>query len=327
MKIGKLPESVLKRTVFKQLHTKRPEVLFGAGVGEDCAAIQLAEDEIFVLSTDPITGTAKDIGHLAILVTLNDLATTGAEPVGVMMTLLLPERIREVHIKKMIEQMEAQCRKYNVQIMGGHTEVTKVVTQPVISITGVGKVKKGQFIETGNAQIRDDIVVTKWVGLEGTSIIAKEKEEQLLSYYNKELVETAKNFDQYLSVISEAATAVKFGIHAMHDVTEGGIFGALWEMAEASGIGLEVDLHKIPIKQETVEICNYFEINPYELISSGSMLIATSDGVTLVRELEKAGIHSAIVGKATKGKDRIVYNGEETRYLEPPKTDEIYQVV
>ena len=91
MKIGKLPESVLKRSVFKQIHTRRPEVVLGAGVGEDCAAIKLAEDETLVMSTDPITGTAKDIGTLAIQITVNDLASAGAEPVGVLLTVLLPE--------------------------------------------------------------------------------------------------------------------------------------------------------------------------------------------------------------------------------------------
>jgi hydrogenase expression/formation protein HypE len=120
---------------------------------------------------------------------------------------------------------------------------------------------------------------------------------------------------------------VKSGVSAMHDVTEGGIFGALWEMAEASGVGLEIDLKKIPIRQETVEICEFFGLNPYQLISSGSMLMATEDGNRLVSDLEKSGIHAVVVGKATEGNDRVLLNGEERRFLEPPKTDEIYQVM
>ena len=113
----------------------------------------------------------------------------------------------------------------------------------------------------------------------------------------------------------------------MHDVTEGGIFGALWEMAEASGVGLEIDLKKIPVRQESIEICEYFGINPYELISSGSMLIAASDGNMLVRNLEKEGIPAAVVGKAMEGNDRILINDGEVRFLEPPKTDELYKVL
>lgn len=326
MKIGKVPENVLKRSVFKQIHTKRPEVVLGAGVGEDCAAIKLAADETLVMSTDPITGAVKDIGTLAIQVTVNDLASAGAEPVGVLLTVLLPESIREAKLRAMMEQVEAACAKAGVQVMGGHTEVTAVVNQPVITVCGVGKVKDGKIISTAGARPGMDILVTKWIGIEGTSIIAKEHEEELLARFSTSFIEQAKGLDVYLSVLSEAAVAVRSGVSAMHDVTEGGIFGALWEMAEASGVGLEIDIKKIPIRQETVEICEFFGINPYQLISSGCMLMAAEDGNMLVRELEKAGIPAAVIGKATEGNDRVLLNEDERRFLEPPKTDELYRV-
>lgn len=328
MKIGKVPENVLERSVFKQLHTKRPEVLMGAGIGEDCAAVKLAEDEVFVLSTDPITGTAKDIGRLAIQITVNDLASSGAEPVGVLLTILLPPEAKESHLKKIMEQMEEACAAAKVQIMGGHTEVTTVVNQPVVTVCGVGKVKEGKLVLTSGARPGMDIVVTKWIGIEGTSIIAKEKEEELKTRFSASFVDKAKELDVYLSVLSEAAVAVNSGVSAMHDITEGGIFGALWEMAEASGIGLDIDVKKIPIRQETIEICEFYGINPYRLISSGSMLMATEDGNKLVRELEKAGINAVVIGKATEGKDRMIRKDEEEHsFLERPKTDELYQVL
>ncbi len=327
MKVGKVPEAVLKRSVLKQIRTNRPEVLLGASVGEDCAAVALQEDEMFVLSTDPITGTVKDIGHLAIQITLNDLASAGAEPIGVMLTFLLPEKLSEAKLRTMMEQAEAAAHAANVQIMGGHTEVTRVVNQPVISVVGVGKAKKGRLISTAGARPGMDVIVTKWVGLEGTSIIAKEKEEELLTRYPQALVDAAKEFDAYLSVLPEAAVAVESGVSAMHDVTEGGIFGALWEMAESAGVGLEIDLKKIPIRQETVEVCEFFDINPYELISSGSMLMAASDGNGLVRALAAANIPAVCVGKVTEGNDRVLLSGEERRFLEPPKADELYKVV
>lgn len=326
MKIGKVPENVLKRSVFKQLHTKRPEVVLGAGVGEDCAAVKLEADETLVLSTDPITGTAKDIGTLAIQITVNDLASAGAEPIGVLLTILLPEKIREIKLREMMEQIEEACAKAGVQVMGGHTEVTAVVNQPVVTVCGVGKVKDGRIISTAGARPGMDILVTKWIGIEGTSILAKEHEEELLGRFSAPFIQKAKDLDVYLSVLSEAAVAVRSGVSAMHDVTEGGIFGALWEMAEASGVGLEIDIKKIPIRQETVEICEFFSINPYQLISSGCMLMAASDGNLLVRELEKAGIPAAIIGKATAGNDRVLQNGDEQRFLEPPKTDELYHI-
>lgn len=327
MKVGKVPENVLKRSVIRQLHTKRDEVLLGAGVGEDCAAVALEEDEMFVLSTDPITGTAQDIGRLAVLITTNDLASAGAEPIGLMVTLLLPEGFEEPQLKLLMQQLEEACAEVSVQIMGGHTEVTRAVTQPVITVCGVGKVKKGQLISTGGAKAGMDILATKWIGLEGTSIIAKEKEAELRQRFSADFVEGAKHFDSYLSVVKEAQTAVKCGVAAMHDVTEGGIFGALWEMAEASGVGLSIDLKKIPVKQETIEICEFFDVNPYELISSGCMLMASSDGNALVRALAEAGISAMVIGKATEGNDRVIINDDERRFLEPPKTDELYRVV
>lgn len=172
-----------------------------------------------------------------------------------------------------------------------------------------------------------DIIVTKWIGIEGTAILAKEKEAALREHYSQPFIDKAKELDRYISVLSEAATAVKSGVAAMHDVTEGGIFGALWEIAEASGVGLEIDLKKIPLKQETVEICEFFGINPYELISSGSMLMAAEDGNGLVMELEKAGIPAVVIGKATDSNDRVLLNEEERRFLEPPKTDELYKAL
>ena len=327
MKIGKVPENVLARSVFKQLHTKRPEVLLGAGIGEDCAAVKLASDEIFVLSTDPITGTAKDIGKLAIQITLNDLASSGAEPVGVLLTILLPENAKESHLKQIMAQMEESCAQEKVQIMGGHTEVTTVVNQPVVTVCGVGKVKQGKLVTTAGAKVGMDLVVTKWIGLEGTSIIAKDREEELKTRFSTAFLEKAKQLDRYLSVLPEAAVATSSGVSAMHDVTEGGIFGALWEMAEASGVGLDVDLKKIPVRQETIEICEFYGINPYRLISSGSMLMASTDGNKLVRELEKAGINAVVIGKVTEGKDRIIRKDEEEHsFLERPKTDELYNI-
>ena len=327
MKIGKVPENVLKRSVMKQLHYKRDEVILGPGIGEDCAALALAEDEILVMSTDPITGTAKDIGKLAIQITANDLASAGAEPIGVMLTILLPDGTREIALKRIMEQMECACREAKMQILGGHTEVTAVVNQPVVNVAGVAKAKKGSLISTAGARAGMDIVVSKWVGIEGTMIFAKEKEAELKEHFPADFVDTAIGFDRYLSVVPEAAVATQSSVAAMHDVTEGGLFGALWEMEEASGVGLEIDLKKIPIRQETVEICEYFDVNPYGLISSGMMLMASADGNALVLALQEAGIPATVIGKATEGNDRVIIRDEERRFLEPPKTDELYKVL
>lgn len=328
MKIGKVPENVLKRSVFKQIKLKRDEVLIHPGVGEDCSVLELQPGEVFVLSTDPITGAASDIGTLAVHVTANDLASAGAEPVGILLSILLPQDAEEADLKSLMKEIESACESLNIEIIGGHTEVTPVVNEPVVTVTGVGKVKKDAVIFTKGARPGQDIVVTKWVGLEGTSIIASAKEEALRAHYSQNFVDRAKGFIQYISVVKEAILARDFGVSAMHDITEGGVFGALWEVAAAGNVGLSVDLKKVPLKQETVEICEFFDLNPYQLISSGSMLIACDKGHDLVELLKKEGIHSAVIGKFTDNNDKvIIYDEGETRYLEPPKMDELYNIM
>lgn len=327
MKIGKLPEPVLIRSVLKQLKHRREEVLIGPAIGQDCAAFSVEADEAIVMSSDPITGTTKDIGSLSVYITTNDLAAAGAEPIGLMITILLPEKVREAALKKMMADIETTCAALNIEVLGGHTEVTNVVSQPLISVTGVGKIKTSRLSALKDIQPELDLVVTKWVGLEATTIIAKEKEDQILSVFSPAFLNTAKLFDRYLSVIPESKIAMEHGVSAMHDITEGGIFGAIWEMAAGADLGVDIDLKKIPIRQETVEICELFGVNPYLIMSSGSMLIATKDGHGLVDKLSQAGIHSAVIGKTKDNNDRIIRNGEEIRYLDKPQTDELYKVI
>lgn len=326
MKIGKVPENVLKRAVFKQVHHRRPEVILRPGVGEDCAAAALGEDEVFVFSTDPITGANQGMGTFAVHITANDLASAGAEPVGILTSILLPPGTREIKLRRMMEEIETACGELQIEVMGGHTEITDVVNKPVITVTGVGKVKRKELVSTAGLQPGDELVMTKWAGMEGTAILAAEHRAELVQKLPEELVTTAADLIRYLSVVPDAAVAKKTNITAMHDVTEGGIFGALWEMGEASGVGILADIQKIPIRQETVEICEFYGINPYQLLSSGSMLIGSPQGNLLVENLQQAGIPAAVIGRAVEGNDRIVLHGEEKRFLEPAASDELYKV-
>lgn len=327
MKIGKLPESVLVRSILKQVKHRRDEVLVGPGVGQDCAALQLKEGEVFVMSTDPITGTTKDLGSHSIHITANDLAASGAEPVGVMLTAMLPDTVEEPEIRRLMQDIERTCEQLEMEVLGGHTEITNVVLQPLISVTGVGKIRREELLSTMQMKPHQDIVISKWIGLEATTILAKEKDEELRRVFSEDFISTAKSFDAFLSVVEDARIAKKCQVSAMHDITEGGVFGALWEMAEGAGVGLEVDLKKIPIRQETVEICEFFGVNPYLIMSSGSMMIAADDGLLVVRELKKAGIEATVIGHTTAGNDRILRNGDDVRYLERPQTDELYKVL
>lgn len=327
MKIGKVSETILKRSIFKQIRHRREEVLVRPGVGLDCSMVQVADDEVIVLSTDPITGAVKDIGTLAVHVTSNDIAASGAEIIGIMVSVLFPEHTSEAKLKLLIQDMEAVCAKLNIEIIGGHTEVTAAVNKPIVTVTGVGKLKKENVSKKAQIEPGQDIVMTKWAGLEGTAILAKEKEEELLTRYTRDYIDGAKQFIQSISIVREAQIGKDYGVTAMHDVTEGGIFGALWEFAASANVGMEIDLKKITLRQETVEICEFFDLNPYLLISSGCLLMATQKGNSLVEALKKEGIEASIIGTATAGQERIIRNEEEIRYLEPPKSDHLYKVL
>ena len=161
MKIGKLPEPVLIRSVLKRVNHRRDEVLVGPAVGQDCAALCVGPDEALVMSADPITGTTKDIGSLSVYITTNDLAAAGAEPLGVMLTVMLPEAVEEPELRKMMEDVERTCAALNVEVLGGHTEITDVVKQALISVTGVGKIKKDHLTTLTGIEADQDLVVTK----------------------------------------------------------------------------------------------------------------------------------------------------------------------
>ncbi|MDE6616035.1 MAG: AIR synthase family protein [Lachnospiraceae bacterium] len=327
MDIGKVPENILKRSVFKYLHHHRKEVLIHPGIGEDCCAMEAGSGEIMVFSTDPVTGAEKGAGRIAVHINANDIASSGAEPVGILASIIMPPDASEASLKEIMKEISQACDELGIEVMGGHTEVSDIVKRTVINITCAGKVQKGHFIPAGGLSEGDDIVMTKWAGLEGTSIIAESKAEILQETLPKVLIETAASFKEYLSIVPEARIAAANGATAMHDVTEGGIFGALWEMGEASGTGITACLHKIPVKQETIEVCEVFNINPYMLISSGSLLIGCPNGNQLVEELLMNGIPAAVIGRAVKGNARVVTSGAETRYLGPASSDELYKVV
>lgn len=325
MRQGKISENVLKRSVLKKIKTHRKEVVSGAGIGKDCAILAFGEEET-ALSVTPVTAPVTELSSYAIPMALNNVAVAGAEPVGVMLSILLPEETEEAEFQQIMEQAEDVCHTWNVEILGGHTEVTPAVAKPIMTVTGVGKKEAARAGYPQGIKANQDIVVSKWIGLEGTARLAKEHKEELCSKYPARMIEEAARYDKYLSVIPEAATAMKSGVCGMHDVSRGGIFGALWEMASGAGVGLEVDLKKLPIKQETVEICEFFELNPYELLSGGCLIMVTEDGNGLVAALAREEIPAVIVGRTTDSNDRILYNEDEKRYLDMPKTDQIYNV-
>ena len=208
--------------------------------------------------------------------------------------------------------------------------MSRYVECPIACVTAYGfpmeDVAPPMFTTRG-AKPGQDIVLTKWIALEGTALLARLYREQLRERYPACLVEEAEGFYRYLSIIPEAAAAVKSGVRVMHDASEGGILASLWELAESSGVGLTIDLRKIPIRQETVEVCEFCEVNPYMLASSGCLVLVTDHGEGLVGQLSRERIPAAVIGQITDSHDRLIYNAEEKRYLDKPAQDEIYKYI
>ncbi len=334
MKTGKIPEPALKRSVLKKIQFQSEYLQSGAGVGEDCAVFASKDSGETAVCVNTVTGDLACIGIYAVHAAVNNIAAGGAVPEAVLVAAVFPAGIQEPQLRAVMGQIGETAKELGVAVAGGHTEISDLVQAPILSMTGLGRL--GREYITPSAAKADgavkraapgqDVVMTKWAGLAGTALIAREKREALLARYPAHMIDAAVALERHLSVVPEAAIAGKSGICSMHDASRGGIFAALWELAEKAGVGLEIDLKAIPIRQETVEICNYFDVNPYELVAGGSLLITARNGHDLVRILEKENIPAAVIGKVTDSHDRIVVNGEERRFLEPSKSDGVYKV-
>ncbi|WP_026487400.1 AIR synthase family protein [Caldanaerobius polysaccharolyticus] len=325
METGKILPELLKKYAYKNTGVKRSEVIAHAGLGMDCSIVDFGE-VVAVLSTDPITAAEKNSGYLSVIISCNDVAACGANPLGILVTILLPDKASESVFKEIMESIDKAAKELGIEVLGGHSEVTPTVTKPVICTTALGVAKKNSFVTASHAKVGDDILVTKAIGLEGTAIIAHDYEDILLKNFGREMVESAKGFLKEICVVKEGLIASASGVNAMHDITEGGLLGATYEVAQASGVGMEIYLDKVPIRQETRSICNFFNINPLGLISSGSLLISASNGYDVANKLRDAGIDATVIGKVIdKGIYVILPNGEK-KPLTPPKRDELYNI-
>lgn len=327
MEIGKLPNDVLEKIVFKNIKNKREEVIMGAAIGEDNAIIDFG-DEVCVMSTDPITGTTKHIGRLSIYISCNDVASSGAEPIGVLLTILAPPSVTEEDIETIMNEAGEASKELNVEIIGGHTEITDAVNRVVISATVIGKQKKERMINSQKAKVGDKILMTKYAGIEGTSIIAKELEDKLKNKIDEEKLLEARNMYKMISVKKEGAICGEIGVNYMHDITEGGILGAVWEAAVALKKGVKIYEDSIPMKDVTREIADIININPYRLISSGSMLIvAEEEKIDLLEsKLKEENIMITVIGEIIEDGVVMEINGK-IEEIEPPLSDELYKAL
>lgn len=345
MRIGKITENALKRSVLKQIKTEFKDIK-SAAAGSDCAFS--SEGRCFS-AVSPVAAEISESGYYAVYKAVNSLTAQGIRPDHFVLSVLLPADTEEPQLKVIIKDAVAAGRELSVPYAGGHTEVTTAVVRPVITACAVGYGEDGSGTgdtKSGRQQAAEgicfakpragqDLVVTKWIALEGTAVLAKEKRQKLLDRYPAPFIDVAADFKSFLDIRKEAGIVADFykdsaqaagGGVSIHDVSSGGIFAALWEMAERAGCGLEAYLKAIPIRQETIEVCEQLEVNPYLLTSAGALLIACDDGEGLVNRLAESGINASVIGCLREGNDRIIRNDDEIRYLDMPQTDELVRV-
>lgn len=327
LEIGKVPNELLEKIVFENISLRREEVLVRASIGEDTGVMDLGDD-LCVVSTDPITGATKELGALAVHVSCNDAATKGAEPVGLLLTILCPEGTGEEELEEVMKQAGKAAADVNVEIIGGHTEVTDAVNRMVLSTTVIARMKREDLYTYESIRTGDKVVISKWIGLEGTHILASELKEILLDHFTEGELKEALDLGRYLSVVREGLLAKEFGVKYMHDITEGGIYGAIWETGKAIGKGIDLYEDRLPVQDITRRICEHLEIDVRKLISSGSMImvVPSERADELVHALEKVQIPASLIAEVT---DSGIFSvSEEGRTeIESPGSDELYRAL
>ncbi len=298
--VGKLPAPLLA-SLFGKHVTLDARVVLGPRVGEDAAVIDMG-DRYLVATTDPITFVTEDLGWYVLVVNANDLAVRGAEPRWFLATCLLPEGgATEESVEVLFAQLGAACRDLGVSLVGGHTEITHGLERPIVVGTMLGEVAKERLVTTSGARPGDALLLTKGIPVEGASIVARVRAAELRARgYTEEFLARARAYLERLSVVPEARLAVELvPVHAMHDPTEGGLATALWELAEAAGVGLSVEADRIPVLPEGRALCAEFGLDPLGTIASGALLLALAPADTgvVLHAWAREGIDGAFIGR------------------------------
>jgi hydrogenase expression/formation protein HypE len=334
MRTGKLDIDTLKKFLERNTICDS-RVVVGPKIGEDAAAIDLGKesDRYWVVTSDPITFTAKEVGYYGVVVNLNDIATMGAIPKWFLATLLFPEGSDLKMIEGVFRQIHDACHQFKISFIGGHTEITPGIEKVILSGHMIGEVKKDKLVTTRGARTGDLLLLAKGVCIEGTSILAREKEAELLRKgISSSLIWKAKRFifDPGIDVLLPARLACRAAsVHSMHDPTEGGLINGMIEMAWASEKEIEVDLEKVFVYKESRILCQEFGLDPLGVIASGALLLAVSpsDLPPIEKIFRKSSIPFQVIGKVKKGPARVLkIDGKRRKELKPFSRDEILKI-
>jgi HAD superfamily hydrolase (TIGR01509 family) len=300
--LGKFPNDLLHEYL-KGIIADDPSLIIRPAVGEDVAAVDVSDEQVLVLKSDPITFVTESLGEYVVLVNANDIATSGASPRWLIATALFPADTTPSTVIHVLRDLADSCRRYDITLCGGHTEITEAVTRPVVIGTMAGTVERARLIDKRDIRSGDRVLLTKAVAVEGTAIIAGEFRDRLEALgMRPDEIDVCRSFLDHIGVLTEAAVArAHSGVTAMHDVTEGGLATALRELCAAGGYGVEVDVDTIPVFDQTATICRLLDLDPLGLIGSGSLLVCCRDRghEALVAAIRAAGVDVTLIGRVT----------------------------
>ncbi len=330
LRTGKIGHELLAKMLSK--HTSKGEgIVVGPKVGEDAAVVEVGEKWV-VATADPITYTSHRIGWYSVHINANDVASLGGVPKYFLATLLLPEdQATEGLVEEAFSNIDEACRSLGVVLIGGHTEVTPGLGRMVVCGAMIGEVEKDKLVTSSGAKPGDLVILTKGIAIEGTSIIARHKEAELIGKYGEEWVERAKSFLESpgISILREAVAANRAAVlSSLHDPTEGGLATGLREVAVASEVGVEVEYEKLAIFPETEVICNDYGLDPLGLIASGALIVTCSpaQGDRVEEALDQEGIAHSLIGRVTEQGLWVLKEGKR-EILPEFESDELTKVL
>ena len=271
-------------------------------------------------------GQSENIGIYALQSVINELAAEGGADFYVNVKLLRPYGSQKAHMYAVEKKIKGLCRDKGVHLDAFYEDMQAGISHHMVIVAGISIPPKEQEWYRETMRAGQDIVLTKWAGMEVMLRIAEEKKEELEKRFAPVFLRQIEDFGKEVCALREIDIAKNVGVTAIREAGEGGIFAALWRLAMEARTGIAVDLKKISVLQETIEVCEYYHLNPYQLASAGSLLIVTDNGSFLTESLLADGLEASLIGRLTDNNDKLIKNGEEQRYVDRPAPDELNRI-
>ncbi len=314
---GKFNHTQLQQTVLNNTGAATSKVIQGPAFGVDVSVIEIGNGQAIALTSDPLSFIpglgVQESAWLSVHLMANDMATTGFAPMYAQMVLNLNEGMTSQEVADYWLHIHEYCKRINVSITGGHTGI---VHNQSTTISGGGTMMLTAPVEriltSAKARAGDRIVIAGCCAMSAAAILAMSFPHHVQNAIGKEQWSAACEMFFQTSTLDVALIAAKpfdghYAVHAMHDVTEGGVLGAVVEMATAAGLGVVVDDGSLPRNRVTKAVCNLFNLDQRFVIGAGATIIAVADDYAseLMDRLHAAGKEAAIAGKFTTEKEQL----------------------